>query len=79
MKPLSHTFRGRRAERVRDVAQAQGVTYASLINACVDQALGAQGPLSLDPWTGDKAEGIRESDGELDRDAAGCDEEGAKA
>lgn len=49
-RPLTVTLPAHCAERVRDAAQAQGVTYESMVTACVQMSLYAGGPVVLQPW-----------------------------
>ena len=49
-KPLTVTISAPVAALVRDNAQAQGVTYESLVEACVRQCCANGGPIVLEPF-----------------------------
>ena len=49
-RPLTVTIRPPWSGYVRDVAQGQGVTYLSLVEACVQAGLAAGGPTVLEPF-----------------------------
>ena len=50
-KPLTVTLDSQRGRLVRECAQAQGVTYRSLIHAILDTQLNAgRRPVILEPW-----------------------------
>ncbi len=50
MKPLTVTLSPAVAALVREHARAQGVTYESLVEACVRLACAAGGRVVLEPW-----------------------------
>ena len=62
-KPLTVTISAPVAALVRDNAQAQGVTYESLVEACVRQCCANGGPIVLEPF------GVREYAGANTRSA----------
>ena len=56
-KPLTVTLDSLRGRLVREAAQAQGVTYLSLVHAALDHALfSGRSPLVLEPFGGEGKE-----------------------
>ena len=49
-KPIELTLSAPIGELIRDHAQAQGVTYESLVEACVRQGCASGGPVVLEPF-----------------------------
>jgi len=62
MQKLTVQFSGSLARRIRDYAQAQGITYASLVRAAVQRALNPEGPIVLRPFGMDDLDDCRRAE-----------------
>lgn len=69
-KPLTVVFDSRRSALLREFAWAQGWTYRSAAQACVDAMLAAGGPIVGEPY-GEPTKRKDEYNAEQPHDAAG--------